>query len=111
MRPESVAHKCELAAPAGFRQRSQEIWAKARCISSAVVGRTTVVVSHVTPIKTLVAHVLQAPLTSLYRMELTPASVTVLSFYGPAPDGSGEMASMRLFNARPGGDVLPPARF
>ena len=73
-------------------------------------GQTVVVVSHVTPIKTLVAHVLQAPLTSLYRMELTPASVTVLSFFGPAPDGSGEMASMRLFNARPGDDVLPPSR-
>jgi probable phosphoglycerate mutase len=73
-------------------------------------GRTVVVVSHVTPIKTLVAHVLRAPLESLYRMELTPASVTVLSFYGPAPDGSGEMASMRLFNARPDGGVLPPDR-
>jgi probable phosphoglycerate mutase len=36
--------------------------------------------------------------------------VTVLSFFGPAPDGSGEMASMRLFNARPGDDVLPPSR-
>ena len=41
-------------------------------------GKTVVVVSHVTPIKTLVAHALDAPLTSVFRMELAPASVTVL---------------------------------
>jgi probable phosphoglycerate mutase len=52
-------------------------------------------VSHVTPIKVLVAHALGAPLESVHRMELTPASVTVLSFYA---DGG---ASMRMFNARP----------
>ena len=101
-------------APGGgetFRQVEERVRAGLDRVLADRGGRTTVVVSHVTPIKTLVAHVLQAPLTSLYRMELTPASVTVLSFYGPAPDGSGEMASMRLFNARPGGDVLPPARF
>jgi probable phosphoglycerate mutase len=43
----------------------------------------------------LVAHALGAPLESVYRMELTPASVTVLSFYA---DGN---ASLRMFNARP----------
>ena len=42
-------------------------------------GRTVVVVSHVTPIKTLVAHAVAAPLESVFRMELTPASVTVLT--------------------------------
>ncbi|MET1060324.1 MAG: bifunctional RNase H/acid phosphatase [Nocardioides sp.] len=101
-------------APGGgesFLQVEERVLAGLQRVLAERAGTTVVVVSHVTPIKTLVAHVLQAPLTSLYRMELTPASVTVLSFYGPAPDGSGEMASMRLFNARPGGDVLPPARF
>ena len=58
-------------------------------------GQTLVVVSHVTPIKVLVAHALGAPLESVFRMELAPASVTVLSYYA---DG---IASMRLFNARP----------
>jgi ribonuclease H / adenosylcobalamin/alpha-ribazole phosphatase len=43
----------------------------------------------------LVAHALGAPLDAVYRMELAPASVTVLSFFA---DGN---ASMRLFNARP----------
>ncbi|WP_139983720.1 bifunctional RNase H/acid phosphatase [Nocardioides litoris] len=61
-------------------------------------GRTVVVVSHVTPIKTLVAHALGAPLPSVFAMELAPASVSVVSFHD---DGRG---SMRLYNA------LPPAR-
>ena len=62
-------------------------------------GKTVVVVSHVTPIKTLVAHALGAPLESVFRMELAPASVSVISYF---PGGSERpMASMRLFNARP----------
>jgi probable phosphoglycerate mutase len=61
-------------------------------------GRTVVVVSHVTPIKTLVAHALDAPLEAVFKMELSPASVTVLTWFD---DGRG---SMRLYNA------LPPAR-
>lgn len=63
-------------------------------------GRTVVVVSHVTPIKTLVAHVLEAPLLSVFRMQLTPASVTVLSFL--EHETHGRQASMRLFNGVPG---------
>ena len=62
-------------------------------------GRTVVVVSHVTPIKTLVAHAVDAPLESLFRMELTPASVTVVSFFTGEEDGSGPRASLRLYNA------------
>lgn len=73
-------------------------------------GKTVVVVSHVTPIKVLVSHVVGAPLEAVYRMELTPASVTVLSFFSGGPDGTEPSASMRLFNARPGADVLPPSR-
>ncbi|HUS21045.1 MAG TPA: bifunctional RNase H/acid phosphatase, partial [Aeromicrobium sp.] len=40
--------------------------------------KTVVVVSHVTPIKLLVADALGAPITSIYRMELAPASVTTV---------------------------------
>ena len=64
-------------------------------------GKTIVVVSHVTPIKTLVAHALDAPLLSVYRMELAPASVTVLTYFDGGPEGDQPMASMRLYNARP----------
>jgi probable phosphoglycerate mutase len=100
-------------APGGgesFRQVEQRVLAGLERVLKEHEGRTVVVVSHVTPIKTLVAHVLRAPLESLYRMELTPASVTVLSFYGDGPDGE-PMTSMRLYNARPGDEVLPPPRF
>jgi hypothetical protein len=55
------------------------------------------VVSHVTPIKTLVAHAVDAPLEAVFRMELTPASVTVLSWFGDRP-------SMRMYNALPPGN-------
>jgi broad specificity phosphatase PhoE/ribonuclease HI len=58
-------------------------------------GRTVLAVSHVTPIKVLVTHALGAPLESVHRMELAPASVTVLSYYA---DGR---ASLRMFNGRP----------
>jgi ribonuclease H / adenosylcobalamin/alpha-ribazole phosphatase len=62
---------------------------------AAYPGRTVLAVSHVTPIKVLVRLALDAPLEALFRMELAPASVTVVSWY---PDGQ---ASMRMFNARP----------
>ncbi len=61
-------------------------------------GRTVVLTSHVTPIKTLVADALQAPLDAVFRMELSPASITVITYFADA------RASLRLFNA------LPPAR-
>jgi probable phosphoglycerate mutase len=64
-------------------------------------GKTIAVVSHVTPIKTMVAHALGAPLESIYRLELSPASVTVLSFFRGGREGDQPMASLRLFNARP----------
>jgi broad specificity phosphatase PhoE/ribonuclease HI len=69
-------------------------------------GRTVVVVSHVTPIKTLVANTLKSSLDAVFRMELSPASVTVISFYPDpsAPDGSGFRGSLRLYNALPPGD-------
>ena len=44
---------------------------------------------------------LQAPLESVYRMELSPASVSVISHY-PGDEGGEAMSSLRLFNARPG---------
>jgi len=61
-------------------------------------GRTVVVVSHVTPIKILIAHAVGAPLEAVYRMELAPASVTMVSYF------SDDLSSMRLYNA------LPPGR-
>lgn len=61
-------------------------------------GRTVVVVSHVTPIKTLVAHAMESPLDSLFRMELSPAAVSVIAFYPDRATGQ-QRGSLRFFNA------------
>ncbi|MBP8535514.1 bifunctional RNase H/acid phosphatase [Streptomyces sp. MK37H] len=55
-------------------------------------GRTVLLVTHVTPIKTLVRLALGAPPESLFRMELSAASLTAVAYYG---DGN---ASVRLLN-------------
>ncbi|MBF9073066.1 bifunctional RNase H/acid phosphatase [Streptacidiphilus fuscans] len=55
-------------------------------------GRTVLVVSHVSPIKTLVRLALGAPAEALYRMELSAAALSAVQYYA---DGN---ASLRLFN-------------
>lgn len=55
-------------------------------------GRVLVVVSHVTPIKMLVADAVGADTSAVHRMELAPASVSVVAHYA---DGA---ASLRAFN-------------
>jgi ribonuclease H / adenosylcobalamin/alpha-ribazole phosphatase len=92
-------------APGGgesFRAVAERVLAGRDRIVSAYAGRSVLVVSHVTPIKTLVADALSAPLEALFRMELSPASVTVISYFkGRAPNDEEPMANLRLFNARP----------
>lgn len=53
-------------------------------------GERVVVVAHVTPIKVMVAHALGAPLSSLFRMELPPCSISSLAWF---PDGNASMFS------------------
>jgi broad specificity phosphatase PhoE/ribonuclease HI len=91
-------------APGGgesFRIVEERVLAALDRVLTTHAGKTVAIVSHVTPIKTLVAHALEAPLLSVYRMELSPGSVTVLSWFGGGPGGEIPMASMRLYNARP----------
>ncbi|WP_407699907.1 histidine phosphatase family protein [Streptomyces liliiviolaceus] len=59
---------------------------------AAYAGRTVLVVSHVTPIKTLVRLALGAPPEALFRMELSAASLSEVAYYA---DGN---ASVRLLN-------------
>ncbi|HWG26941.1 bifunctional RNase H/acid phosphatase [Actinospica sp.] len=54
--------------------------------------QTVLVATHVTPIKALVCQALGAPLTAVNRMELSPASLTVIDFYN---DG---LANVRCVN-------------
>jgi len=65
--------------------------ARARIISEHP-GETVLVVSHVTPIKTLLRIALDAGTSILYRMHLDLASLSIAEFY---PDGA---ASVRLVN-------------
>lgn len=59
---------------------------------AAHAGRTVLVVTHVTPIKTFVRLALGAPPESLFRMELSAASLSAVAYYA---DGN---ASVRLLN-------------
>ncbi|MGW1598081.1 bifunctional RNase H/acid phosphatase [Streptomyces sp. NPDC002343] len=59
---------------------------------AAYPGRTVLLVTHVTPIKTLIRLALGAPPESLFRMELSAASLSAVAYYA---DGN---ASVRLFN-------------
>src|SRR3546814_1927962 len=88
----------DVAPPGGESMRA----VKARVLAgldrtlAAHSGKPIAVVSHVTPIKTLVSHALNSPLDSLFRMELTPASVSVVSFHeNSGRNGESGRASCR----------------
>jgi ribonuclease H / adenosylcobalamin/alpha-ribazole phosphatase len=95
-----------------FREVEKRVLDALSRVLERYVGKTVVVVTHVTPIKTLVAHAIDAPLTSLFRMELSTASVSVVSFFGEEGDDDTR-ASLRLYNAQaPGaGQMLDPQRW
>lgn len=88
-----------LASPKAAPPDGESFAAVARRVSAArerlvaeYAGRTVLLVTHVTPIKTLVRLALGAPPESLFRMELSAASVSAVAYYG---DGN---ASVRLLN-------------
>ncbi|MFD9562467.1 bifunctional RNase H/acid phosphatase [Streptomyces sp. NPDC059994] len=84
------------AAPTGggesFATVSRRVSATRDRLLTAYEGRTVLLVTHVTPVKTLVRLALGAPPESLFRMELSAASVSAVAYYG---DGN---ASVRLLN-------------
>ncbi|MFE2587162.1 bifunctional RNase H/acid phosphatase, partial [Streptomyces sp. NPDC059378] len=84
------------AAPSGggesFAATAVRIAATRDRLVAAHAGRTVLLVSHVTPIKTLLRLALGAPPESLFRMELSAASLSAVAYYA---DGN---ASVRLFN-------------
>ncbi|KWX00196.1 acid phosphatase [Carbonactinospora thermoautotrophica] len=83
-----------VAPPGGesFAAVSRRVQAARDAVLSRHAGKTVLVVSHVTPIKTLIRLALEAPTKALYRMELDPAGLSVIQWY---PDGN---ASVRVFN-------------
>ncbi|MEV6245163.1 bifunctional RNase H/acid phosphatase [Streptomyces sp. NPDC051742] len=84
------------AAPTGggesFATVARRVAATRDRLTAAHAGRTVLVVTHVTPIKTLVRLALGAPPESLFRMELSAASISAVAYYA---DGN---ASVRLLN-------------
>ncbi|MFF9587063.1 bifunctional RNase H/acid phosphatase [Streptomyces achromogenes] len=75
-----------------FAETSVRLAATRDKLVTAYQGRTVLLVTHVTPIKTLVRLALGAPPESLFRMELSAASLSAVAYYA---DGN---ASVRLFN-------------
>ncbi|MFB8042626.1 bifunctional RNase H/acid phosphatase [Streptomyces hydrogenans] len=84
------------AAPTGggesFTAVARRVAAARDRLTAAHAGRTVLLVSHVTPIKTLVRLALGAPPESLFKMELSAASLSAVAYYA---DGN---ASVRLLN-------------
>ncbi|MFE0510225.1 bifunctional RNase H/acid phosphatase [Streptomyces sp. NPDC058964] len=75
-----------------FAQTATRIAATRDKLVAAYAGRTVLLVTHVTPIKTFVRLALGAPPESLFRMELSAASLSAVAYYA---DGN---ASVRLLN-------------
>jgi probable phosphoglycerate mutase len=71
------------------QQRVERVRAR---IIAEYPGQTVLVVSHVTPIKTLLRQALAAGTSILHRLHLDLASLSIAEFY---PDGN---ASVRLVN-------------
>jgi len=83
------------AAPPGgesFGATQKRVSAARKRIAAAHPGRSVLVVTHVTPIKLLVAEALQAPLSSLFRTHVDLASLSRIDCHADGP------MVLRLFN-------------
>ena len=83
-----------VAPPGGesFDQVSERVTAALHRILAERAHQTVLIVSHVTPIKTLVAAALLAPPAALYRMHLDVAALCEIDWYTDGP------AVLRSFN-------------
>jgi ribonuclease H / adenosylcobalamin/alpha-ribazole phosphatase len=83
-----------VAPPGGesFAQVSERVTAALHRVLAERAGQAVLIVSHVTPIKTLVAAALLAPPAALFRMHLDVAALCEIDWY---PDGP---AVLRSFN-------------
>lgn len=83
----------DVSPPGGesFAEVSARIVAERDAILAAYAGSTVVVVSHVTPIKTLLRFALDAPPSALYRLHLDLTSLSQVLWHA---DGSAVVRSM-----------------
>ena len=84
----------DVAPPGGesFTDVSARVTAALDRVLAARAGQTVLIVSHVTPIKTLVAAALLAPPAALYRMHLDVGALCEIDWYADGP------AVLRSFN-------------
>jgi ribonuclease H / adenosylcobalamin/alpha-ribazole phosphatase len=84
----------QVAPPGGesFTDVSTRVRAALHRVLAERAGQTVLIVSHVTPIKTLVAAALLAPPAALYRMHLDVAALSEIDWYADGP------AVLRSFN-------------
>jgi probable phosphoglycerate mutase len=84
----------EVAPPGGesFAEVSKRVTDALHRVLADRAGQTILIVSHVTPIKTLVAAALLAPPPALYRMHLDVAALCEIDWYADGP------AVLRSFN-------------
>jgi broad specificity phosphatase PhoE len=84
----------EVAPPGGesFTDVSARVTEALDRVLAARAGQTVLIVSHVTPIKMLVAAALLAPPAALYRMHLDVAALSEIDWYADGP------AVLRSFN-------------
>lgn len=82
-------------APTGSTETFTDVLGRAETIADAIrskySGASIIAVTHVSPVKALVAQALGAPPMALFAMELHPAAFSRISY-------SGSGASLRLFN-------------
>lgn len=89
---EEWLNSTDVAPPGGesFSTCRDRVEAARRRVVEYHAGERVLVVAHVTPIKLLVSLAVGAPLSSLYRMELPPCSLSTLAWF---PDGNASMFS------------------
>ena len=84
----------KLSPPGGenFAEVSERVTGALHRVLAGREGQRILIVSHVTPIKTLVAAALHAPPAALYRMHLDVAALSEIEWYADGP------AVLRTFN-------------
>ena len=80
----------EVAPPGGesFAECRVRVDMAIRRILNRYAGERVALISHVSPIKLITGICVDAPLSSLYRMELTPCSLTTIAWF---PDGNSSL--------------------
>ncbi len=69
----------------------ERVGAALRRVLRAQAGRTVVVVTHATPVRVVLQHALDARVAALWRLRITPASLSVVRFWD---DDNAEVATV-----------------